>query len=141
MTSASPFPNLPDVPSFELTSRSFQDGETLHPAQRSGRLHAGGADESPQLSWSGALPRRTLTVPAVWFAVTRSRSPSWSRSSSAENFGLSPVANVEAAPNAPEPLPTRTVTVSLPAFVTTRSVFASPSTSARAAACGSMPAG
>ena len=54
MTSANPFPNLPDVPSFELTSRSFQDGETLHPAQRSGRLHAGGADESPQLSWSGA---------------------------------------------------------------------------------------
>ena len=53
MTSASPFPELPDVPSFELTSRSFQDGETLHPAQRSGRMHAGGADESPQLSWSG----------------------------------------------------------------------------------------
>ena len=54
MTSANPFPSLPDVPSFELTSRSFQDGETLHPAQRSGRLHAGGADDSPQLSWNGA---------------------------------------------------------------------------------------
>lgn len=54
MTPSGPFADLPDVPSFELTSRSFQDGQTLQPPQRSGRLHAGGADASPQLSWSGA---------------------------------------------------------------------------------------
>lgn len=56
MTSDGPFSNLPDVPSFEVSSRSFEDGATLAPAQRSGRLHAGGADSSPQLSWSGAPP-------------------------------------------------------------------------------------
>jgi len=54
MTSQRPFSNLPDVPAFGLTSRSFEDGGTLQPPQRSGRMHAGGADESPQLSWSGA---------------------------------------------------------------------------------------
>jgi Raf kinase inhibitor-like YbhB/YbcL family protein len=54
MTSPGPFSNLPDVPTFGLTSRSFEDGATLPPPQRSGRMHAGGADESPQLSWSGA---------------------------------------------------------------------------------------
>lgn len=54
MTTSGPFSDLPDVPSFELSSESFRDGETLPPAQRSGRMHAGGQDESPQLSWSGA---------------------------------------------------------------------------------------
>jgi Raf kinase inhibitor-like YbhB/YbcL family protein len=64
MTSDGPFSNLPDVPSFELASRSFEDGGVLPPPQRSGRLHAGGADASPQLSWSGA-PAETGS-----FAVT-----------------------------------------------------------------------
>ena len=64
MTPSGPFADLPDVPSFELTSRSFQDGETLQPPQRSGKLHAGGDDASPQLSWSGA-PAGTRS-----FAVT-----------------------------------------------------------------------
>jgi Raf kinase inhibitor-like YbhB/YbcL family protein len=54
MTSSGPFSDLPDVPSFGLSSESFRDGETLPPAQRSGRMRAGGQDESPQLSWSGA---------------------------------------------------------------------------------------
>jgi Raf kinase inhibitor-like YbhB/YbcL family protein len=54
MTSPGPFSNLPDVPTFGLASRSFEDGGTLPPPQRSGRMHAGGADESPQLSWGGA---------------------------------------------------------------------------------------
>jgi Raf kinase inhibitor-like YbhB/YbcL family protein len=40
--------------SFPVSSDSFQDGQTLPPAQRSGRMRAGGKDESPQLSWSGA---------------------------------------------------------------------------------------
>lgn len=43
-----------DVPSLKVSSESFQEGETLAPAQRSGKLHAGGQDMSPQLSWSGA---------------------------------------------------------------------------------------
>jgi Raf kinase inhibitor-like YbhB/YbcL family protein len=43
-----------DAPTFHLSSASFQDGQTLPPAQRSGKMRAGGQDESPQLSWSGA---------------------------------------------------------------------------------------
>jgi Raf kinase inhibitor-like YbhB/YbcL family protein len=41
-------------PSLNVSSESFQDGQTLPPAQRSGKMRAGGKDESPQLSWSGA---------------------------------------------------------------------------------------
>ncbi len=48
-----------DVPSFRLSSDSFEDGQVLPQAQCSGRLRAGGRDESPQLSWSGA-PAGTL---------------------------------------------------------------------------------
>jgi Raf kinase inhibitor-like YbhB/YbcL family protein len=43
-----------DEPTFDVSSRSFQEGQTLQPAQCSGRLGAGGLDESPQLSWTGA---------------------------------------------------------------------------------------
>ncbi|WP_426997644.1 YbhB/YbcL family Raf kinase inhibitor-like protein [Pseudarthrobacter sp. N5] len=43
-----------DVPSFHLSSESFTEGQTLPPAQRSGKMRAGGKDESPQLSWNGA---------------------------------------------------------------------------------------
>lgn len=43
-----------DATAFHVSSDSFQDGETLPPAQRSGRMRAGGQDESPQLSWRGA---------------------------------------------------------------------------------------
>jgi Raf kinase inhibitor-like YbhB/YbcL family protein len=43
-----------ESPSFHLSSQSFQDGQTLPPAQRSGKMRAGGQDQSPQLSWSGA---------------------------------------------------------------------------------------
>lgn len=45
-----------DVPSLHVSSDSFEEGQTLPPAQRSGRLRAGGRDESPQLSWTGAPP-------------------------------------------------------------------------------------
>ena len=40
--------------SLHVSSESFQDGQTLPPAQRGGKIRAGGKDESPQLSWSGA---------------------------------------------------------------------------------------
>ena len=43
-----------NAPTFHVSSGSFQEGQTLPPAQRSGKLRAGGQDESPQLSWSGA---------------------------------------------------------------------------------------
>jgi len=43
-----------DSSSLHLSSDSFQDGQAVPPAQRSGKMRAGGKDESPQLSWSGA---------------------------------------------------------------------------------------
>lgn len=52
--------------SFHLSSDSFQDGQTLPPAQRSGRMRAGGKDESPQLSWSGA-PAQTKSYAVTVF--------------------------------------------------------------------------
>src|SRR5215207_8069186 len=54
MNSHDPYEALPDVPSFDVSSESFSDGETLPPPQRSGVMGAGGRDESPQLTWSGA---------------------------------------------------------------------------------------
>jgi Raf kinase inhibitor-like YbhB/YbcL family protein len=50
-----PFARLPQVPSFTLTSTTVRDGEVLPAAQMSGMFGVpGGADSSPQLSWSGA---------------------------------------------------------------------------------------
>jgi Raf kinase inhibitor-like YbhB/YbcL family protein len=43
-----------EFPVFPVRSESFADGQTLPTAQRSGKMRAGGQDESPQLSWSGA---------------------------------------------------------------------------------------
>lgn len=43
-----------DIPALHVSSESFKDGQTLPPAQRSGKMRAGGQDESPQLSWNGA---------------------------------------------------------------------------------------
>ena len=54
MTAHDPYAPLPDVPAFDVSSESFDDGSTIPPAQRSGVMGAGGKDESPQLSWSGA---------------------------------------------------------------------------------------
>ncbi|GAA3640103.1 hypothetical protein GCM10022223_69130 [Kineosporia mesophila] len=55
MNSNDPFAGLPEVPGFTLTSSTVTDGATLPPAQYSGAMGVpGGADVSPQLSWSGA---------------------------------------------------------------------------------------
>lgn len=54
MPGHNPYDSLPEVPGFALDSESFEDGQTLAPAQRSGVMGAGGHDESPQLSWHGA---------------------------------------------------------------------------------------
>src|SRR5215510_2683496 len=50
---ATPYDALPKVPSFEVTSADVKDGEALPTPQLSGIFDAGGADISPQLSWSG----------------------------------------------------------------------------------------
>jgi Raf kinase inhibitor-like YbhB/YbcL family protein len=52
--SRNPYDELPDVPSFEVTSTDVTDGAALTTPQVSGVMGAGGEDASPQLSWSGA---------------------------------------------------------------------------------------
>ncbi|KRF09080.1 hypothetical protein ASH00_05330 [Arthrobacter sp. Soil782] len=59
-----PYADLPEVPSFELTSSDIADYQPLDALQASGRMGAGGHDVSPQLSWSG-FPEGTRS-----FAVT-----------------------------------------------------------------------
>ena len=49
--SIDPYAGMPPVPSFTLTSADIQDGEPL-PAEQYAE-YAGGANRSPQLSWSG----------------------------------------------------------------------------------------
>ncbi|MGA5544476.1 YbhB/YbcL family Raf kinase inhibitor-like protein [Mycobacterium sp. NPDC051198] len=61
---ASPYDNLPKLPTFTLTSESVTDGQPLANDQVSGIMGAGGEDVSPQLSWSG-FPAETKS-----FAVT-----------------------------------------------------------------------
>lgn len=61
---ASPYDNLPKLKTFTLTSESVTDGQPLANDQVSGIMGAGGADVSPQLSWSG-FPAETKS-----FAVT-----------------------------------------------------------------------
>lgn len=56
MTTASPYDQIADVPSFEVTSTDFSEGATLPNPQVSGILGAGGEDVSPQLSWTGFPP-------------------------------------------------------------------------------------
>jgi Raf kinase inhibitor-like YbhB/YbcL family protein len=62
--SRDPFADLPQVPSFTLTSTDISDGAQLPAAQLSGIMDAGGEDVSPQLSWSG-FPAETKS-----FAIT-----------------------------------------------------------------------
>lgn len=59
-----PYDFLPKLPSFTLTSETFNDGEQWGNDQVSGIMGAGGSDVSPQLSWSG-FPEETRS-----FAVT-----------------------------------------------------------------------
>lgn len=62
--SNSPYDNLPQLPTFTLTSETVTDGQSLGNDQVSGIMGAGGKDVSPQLSWSG-FPEETRS-----FAVT-----------------------------------------------------------------------
>lgn len=52
--SRDPYADLPQVDSFELSSRDVSEGRSLDVAQVSGVLGAGGQDVSPHLAWSGA---------------------------------------------------------------------------------------
>jgi Raf kinase inhibitor-like YbhB/YbcL family protein len=45
---------LPDVPSFSLSSPDFSPGGPLPASARSGIMGAGGEDRSPELHWDGA---------------------------------------------------------------------------------------
>ncbi|MFY9783406.1 MAG: YbhB/YbcL family Raf kinase inhibitor-like protein [Acidimicrobiales bacterium] len=51
-----PYEDLPELPTFVLTSDDVVDGAALATAQVSGLMGAGGSDTSPQLSWSGFPP-------------------------------------------------------------------------------------
>jgi Raf kinase inhibitor-like YbhB/YbcL family protein len=62
--SRNPYDELPGVATFEVHSDDVSDGATLSTPQVSGIFGAGGADVSPQLSWSGA-PEGTQS-----FAIT-----------------------------------------------------------------------
>jgi len=59
-----PYAFLPQVAEFSVTSKDISDGAMLPKAQVSGTMGAGGADISPQLSWTG-FPEGTRS-----FAVT-----------------------------------------------------------------------
>lgn len=61
---STPYDDLPDLPTFTLTSESVTDGQPLSTDQVSGIMGARGSDTSPQLSWSG-FPEETRS-----FAVT-----------------------------------------------------------------------
>ena len=55
MTPNNPYARLPEVPSFDVTSAMVESGEPWAAAQLSGIFGIpGGADISPELSWSGA---------------------------------------------------------------------------------------
>lgn len=64
MPTVDPYQALPTLPEFTLTSQNITDGGPLANPQVSGVMGAGGADASPQLSWSG-FPAETKS-----FAVT-----------------------------------------------------------------------
>ena len=60
-----PYADLPDLPTFSLTSEQISEGDTVPTKQLSGIFGVpGGQDVSPQLSWSG-FPAETKS-----FAVT-----------------------------------------------------------------------
>ncbi|MDO4821355.1 MAG: YbhB/YbcL family Raf kinase inhibitor-like protein [Rothia sp. (in: high G+C Gram-positive bacteria)] len=66
MLNREPYADLPDLPTFTLTSADISEGEPLPRAQVSGIMGAGGEDVSPQLSWSG-FPAETKSFVVTCF--------------------------------------------------------------------------
>lgn len=61
-----PYADLPELPTFTVTSTDVTDGEPVATPQVSGIMGAGGEDVSPQLSWSGA-PEGTQSYVVTMF--------------------------------------------------------------------------
>jgi len=61
-----PYDFLPQIPAFTLTSTDVADGQQLPMPQLSGITGAGGADISPQLSWSGFPDPDAPTASGFW---------------------------------------------------------------------------
>lgn len=53
MLNREPYADLPELPTFTLTSSDIEEGAPLPLAQVSGLMGCGGEDISPHLSWSG----------------------------------------------------------------------------------------
>ncbi|MEX3632603.1 YbhB/YbcL family Raf kinase inhibitor-like protein [Rothia sp. LK2492] len=66
MLNREPYADLPDLPTFTLTSTDIQDGAPLPKAQVSGIMGCGGEDVSPQLSWEG-FPENTKSFVVTCF--------------------------------------------------------------------------
>ena len=61
-----PYADLPELPTFTVTSTDVAEGESMNTPQVSGIMGAGGEDVSPQLSWSGA-PEGTRSYVVTMF--------------------------------------------------------------------------
>lgn len=61
-----PYADLPELPTFTVTSTDVAEGESMNTPQVSGIMGAGGGDVSPQLSWSGA-PEGTRSYVVTMF--------------------------------------------------------------------------
>lgn len=66
MLNREPYADLPDLPTFTLTSTDLTDGGTLPRAQVSGIMGCDGEDISPALTWSG-FPEGTKSFVVTCF--------------------------------------------------------------------------
>ncbi|MBC7724726.1 MAG: YbhB/YbcL family Raf kinase inhibitor-like protein [Burkholderiaceae bacterium] len=73
----SPYDQIAVVPGFTLTSTDVADGEELPTPQVSGIFGAGGADTSPQLSWSGFPAETKSFVVTMYDADAPTASGFW----------------------------------------------------------------
>lgn len=72
-----PYDNLPQVPSFEVTSEDVRDGEKMPLPSVSRIFGAGGEDISPQLSWHGFPAGTKSFVVTMYDPDARTASGFW----------------------------------------------------------------